>query len=561
MKIKKFSLLIISLAVMGFSSCKNSNSNADLIVHNAVIYTVDSAFSTAQSIAVKDGKILAVGSNDDILSKYESKEKLDAEGKAIYPGFIDAHCHFYSYGMGLQRANLVGTKSFNEVLELVQKYHQENPSEWVIGRGWDQNDWEVKEYPDKAKLDSLFPTTPVLLKRVDGHAALANSEALKRANVTALTKVEGGKIELKHSADNSYPNLVKVEPSGILVDNAIDFVSKVIPKPSAAQQLKALLTAQKNCFEVGLTTIDDAGLDKAVVDLIDSLQKAEKLKMRIYAMLTPNDENLNHFLQKGPYKTDKLNVRSFKFYGDGALGSRGAALMQAYSDKPEEKGFLLQQPGYYIKHAQQMYDKGFQMCTHCIGDSANRLILEIYGSILKGKNDKRWRIEHAQVVNKDDFKKFGDFSIIPSVQPTHATSDMEWAKDRLGEERVKGAYAWKEFIKNAGMIAAGSDFPVEDINPLYGFYAAVVRKDLKGNPENGYQMENAISREEALKAMTIWAAFSNFEENEKGSITPGKFADFVILDQDIMKASEKELPNIKVLYTFINGEKVFEGKK
>ena len=518
---------------------------ADLIVYNAVVYTVDKNFSKVQSFAVKDGKIINVGTDEEILGKYDPDQKLNAEGKAVYPGFIDAHCHFLGYGLSLQRVNLVGTKSFDEVIQKVVEFSKKNNAEWITGRGWDQNDWDIKEFPDNTKLDSLFPDTPVYLRRIDGHAALVNGETLRRAKIHPGQKIEGGLIETKDG-----------KLTGILVDNAADLIARVVPGSTKEQQVEALLSAQKNCFGVGLTTIDDAGLDREVIELIDSLQKSGILKMRIYAMASGSEDNLNYYLNKGPYKTERLNVHAFKFYADGALGSRGALLIQPYSDKPGHYGFLVNEIEFLKKSAERIAVTEFQMCTHCIGDSANRMMLDIYGGVLKTKNNRRWRIEHAQVVKQDDFKKFGTFDIIPSVQPTHTTSDMYWAKERLGDERAKGAYAYKDLLKQNGMVADGSDFPVESINPLLGFYAAVSRKDLNGFPANGFQMENALTREEALKAMTIWAAYSNFEENEKGGIEPGKFADFVILDKDIMTVDIMQVPSAKVLYTYLNGERV-----
>lgn len=555
------SLWAVPLCTLWYGCSVPQKEKADLIVHNAVVYTVDLTFSTTESFAVKDGKVIAVGKNDSILSKYEG-EMLDAEGKAVYPGFIDAHCHFYGYGKGLTQCDLVGTKSFDEVIQRVAEYSKTKKGEWIVGRGWDQNDWEVKEFPDRTKLDSLFPNTPVFLKRVDGHAALVNAEALSRAGITNDTKIDGGSIEhykngisrkgeLKSSADNL---------TGVLVDNAVDLVANKIPSASKPEAREALLLAQKNCFAVGLTTVDDAGLEKQVVDLIDEMQKNGELKMRVYAMLTDNKENLDYYLQHGIYKTDRLNVRSFKFYADGALGSRGACLLHPYSDKPEQQGFLLNRHEYYLEHAQKIAQKGFQMNTHCIGDSADRFLLDTYGYVLKGVNDKRWRIEHAQVINENDFDKFKKYSIVPSVQSTHATSDMYWAEKRLGPDRVKGAYAYKDLLSSYGMIALGTDFPVENINPMYTFYSSVARKDLKGFPEEGFQMENALTREETLKGMTIWAAYSNFEEKEKGSIEPGKFADFVILDKDIMKTNIDDVPNVKVVATYLSGEKVYSIK-
>lgn len=541
-------LSVLMLSVLLYNCTSSVKQQADLIIHNAIIYTVDSSFSVAESFAIKNGKIIAVGKSEDILSKYNG-EKLDIQGKTVFPGFIDAHCHFYGYGLGLKKVDLTGTKSFDEVIERLVEFSKTNQSEWIQGRGWDQNDWDIKEFPDRTKLDSLFPNKPVFLKRIDGHAALANQEALRRAKITGATKVDGGMIELKNGT-----------PTGILIDNAIDLVAKVIPSPGKAEVRDAILAAQKNCFAAGITTVSDAGLDKQIVDLVDEMQKNGELKIRIYAMLTDSKENLNYYLKNGIYKTDRLNVRSFKFYADGALGSRGACLLQPYSDKPDHYGFLLNKPEYYIEYAKKLFDSGFQMNTHCIGDSANRFILTIYGMILKERNDKRWRIEHAQVIHPSDFEKFERFSIIPSVQPTHATSDMYWAEKRLGPERVKGAYAYKNLIFSSVMPALGTDFPVENINPMHTFYAAVARKDLRGFPENGWQTENALTREETLKGMTIWAAYANFEEDEKGSIEPGKFADFVVLDRDIMKINIEEVPNVRVIHTFVNGEKVYNQK-
>jgi predicted amidohydrolase YtcJ len=561
-------LLFLSLLL---SSCSHRQA-ADLIVHNAVIYTVDSAFSTAQSFAVKDGKFIAVGSNDEILSGYEAKEMIDAKGNAVYPGLIDSHCHFYGYGEGLQQVDLVGTKSFDEVIEKIRAYVKlqkwysstdDHTAHWIIGRGWDQNDWTVKEFPDRKKLDSLFPAVPVFIERVDGHAALVNAEAMRRAAITEWKRVDGGRIgsyidpghaEISHVPFSSL--------NGILIDNAVDLVKKVIPKPAREEIKAALLAAQKNCFAVGLTTVDDAGLEKHIVDAMDEFQKSGELKMRIYAMLTDNKENADHYLEKGPYKTDRLDVRSFKFYADGALGSRGACLIMPYSDKPEQRGFLLSKPEHFDSAAAVMKAKGFQVNTHCIGDSAVRMISRIYLNTLVSRSTAspspasfRWRIEHAQVVDAEDLAYFS--GIIPSVQPTHATSDMYWAKDRLGAERIRYAYAYNDLLKAAGIIALGTDFPVESINPMYTFYAAVARKDLKGFPQGGFQPENALSRENTLRGMTIWGAYANFEEQEKGSIEKGKFADFVILGKDIMKCKIDSVPGVQVISTFVNGEEVY----
>lgn len=542
---KKSLIAIITILLF---SC-NAKEKADLLVYNATIYTVDSSFSTAEAMVVKDGKIIATGKMADLEETYSAKEKIDAAGKFIYPGFIDAHAHFVGYGMSLRTVNLVGTNSWDEAIEKVKQFATENPDGWITGRGWDQNDWDVKAFPTNDKLNELFPDRPVLLRRVDGHAAIANKAALDLAGIKPGDNLTGGEIEEMEGT-----------LTGILIDNAIGLVGAKIPSSTDDQLKKGLLEAQANCFAMGLTTIDDCGLGFETVESIKKLQEAGELKMRLYVMLSDEKKNYDYATKTGMIKTDKLNVRSFKVYGDGALGSRGACLLEPYADKPGHYGFLLSNPAHFDSVANWIYDKGWQMCTHAIGDSGNRTMLNIYARYLKGKNDRRWRIEHAQIINRYDFNLFGANSIIPSVQPTHATSDMYWAGDRVGSVRITGAYAYKQLLNENGWLPLGTDFPVEDISTFKTFYAAVVRKDAKGWPENGYQMENALSREETLKGMTIWAAKSNFEENEKGSLEKGKFADFVILDADLMKVAPEKILDVKVLKTFLGGEKVYQLK-
>lgn len=536
---------ILILAISAFMFSCSAKKQVNLIVHNARIYTVDDKFSVAEAFAVKDGKILELGTSADILKKYTG-EQLDAGGKPVYPGFIDGHSHFYSYGMGLQNVDLVGTKSWQEILDKLKIFDGENPEGWIVGRGWDQNDWVVKDFPDNEKLNELFPERPVILSRIDGHAVIANKAALDLAGVKPGQTLTGGEVET-----------VNGKLTGILVDNAEGLVNSKVPPASQKQIHEALLDAQKNCFAVGLTSVTDCGIDYRMIPVIDELQKSKQLKMRIYGMLSDNQANFDYLFKNGAFKTDLLNVRSFKVYADGALGSRGACLLEPYNDKPGYSGFLLSDKKHFAEVAQKIADKGFQMNTHAIGDSANRQILNVYAKVLKGKNDQRWRIEHAQVVSQVDFKLFGENNVIPSVQSTHATSDMYWAGDRLGPERVKGAYAFKQLLDQNGWLVLGTDFPVENINPMFTFYAAVARKDMKGYPSEGYQMENALSREEALRGMTIWAAKGSFEEKEKGSLEAGKFADFVILDQDLMKANAADLFKITVLKTYVNGENVY----
>jgi len=541
--------MLLPILIFSFSSC-SQKTRVDLLVYNAIVYTVDSSFSTAEAIAVKDGKIVETGKTTDLQNKYDAKENIDAQGKFVYPGFMDDHSHFVAYSKSLFTVNLFDSKSFDEVVQRVKDFAAAHPnSPWIIGRGWDQNKFPGKNFPSNEKLNELFPDKPVFLERVDGHAAIVNQKAFEIAGVKAGANILGGEIE----TDNN-------QLTGILVDNAVGLVSSKIPSPTATQLKEFLTEAQKNCFAVGLTTVSDCGLDNSTVLFIDSLQKTGDLKMKLYAMLSDEKDNYDFAFQHGKIKTDRLHVCAFKVYADGALGSRGACLLQSYSDKPGWSGFLLSSQQHFDSVAKIIYDHDWQMCTHAIGDSGNRTMLKIYAKYLKGKNDRRWRIEHAQVINENDFTLFGDNNIIPSVQPTHATSDMYWAAERLGSERIKGAYAYKQLLDENGWIPLGTDFPVEDISPLKTFYAAVVRKDAKGWPANGFQMENALTREEALRGMTIWAAKANFEENEKGSLEKGKSADFVILDNDLMKEAPEKLLQVKVLKTFVNGEKVYEVK-
>lgn len=544
-------LFFISSIVVSLSTAAQKQ-KVDLLIYNATVYTVDKNFSTASAVAVLNGKIEAVGNSKTLLARYDAAERYNAIGKFIYPGFIDAHSHFLGYGFGLQTADLVGTTSWEDVLIRLKDFaatQQLKPGEWLRGRGWDQNDWNVKEYPSKEKLDELFPQNPVLLTRVDGHAAIVNEKAIQLSGVAAGQVVDGGEIVMKNG-----------KLTGVLVDNAIRLVSARIPSANKEQFADALMDAQQNCFAVGLTTVTDCGVSFQDVLQMDSLQKKGDLKMKVYAMLSDHPANYAFASARGKIKTPYLSVRSFKVYADGALGSRGAALLHPYSDRPDWSGFLLSSHKHFDSVAAVINKMDFQMCTHAIGDSGNRTILNIYGKYLQGKNDKRWRIEHAQVVNKNDFHLFGRYSVVPSVQPTHATSDMYWAGDRLGSERLKGAYAFRQLMNENGWIPLGTDFPVEDISTFKTFYAAVFRVDEKNWPGGGFQMENALTRKEALQGMTIWAAKSLFEENEKGSLEKGKYADIIVLDKDIMKVPSADVLQTKVIRTFVNGKQVYAGK-
>lgn len=517
---------------------------------NGIVHTFNEQDEVNQAIAISDGKIVAVGSTSDLKFDYDWDSLIDLEGKSVYPGLYDPHSHFYGYSQNLFQVNLVGTTSWEEVIAQVDSFAKNQASEWVIGRGWDQTRWSEIKFPTNSALNEVFPDRPVILYRIDGHAAIANQEALDRAGITRETRVDGGMI------GRSGRKL-----TGLLVDAAMDLVKEAIPEPSAEEVTKMLQKGEENLFKVGLTTVSDAGLDKKIIMLMDSLQQAGALKIRIHAMANPTEENFDHFLPIGPYKTDRMHVSAFKVYGDGALGSRGAALLEPYSDDPDNYGLIQQDEEYFREVAQRLYEAGFQMNTHCIGDSANRMLLRIYGEVLGGQNDRRWRIEHAQVIHPTDFSKFKEFSIIPSVQPTHATSDRRWAENRIGNNRLKGAYAYKTLFEQNQWIAFGSDFPVEDIDPILGYYAAVTRKDLTGAPYGGFLFDQHVGRDTALKAMTIWAAKACFEDEERGSVEAGKMADLVVFDENPLFVEDKQIPYVNVLMTMVGGEIVYLDKQ
>ena len=537
---------LISILTVCVSVVLIAQKNADLIITNAKIYTVNQNFDVAQSMAISNGKIIAVGKSADILKNYQTKNVQNLQGKTVFPGLIDAHCHFTGYATDKWKCQLWGTKSWDDIIAKISDYAKTAPKEWIYGRGWDQNDWAVKEFPTKEKLDQLFPDRPVYLKRIDGHAAVANQKALDIAGVTKDSKILGGEIEVKNG-----------KLTGILVDNAMLLVEKHIPEIEDKEAIQYFSDLQKECFSYGLTSLHDCGITERTLELLEKSQAQGQLQMKIFALMEDNPDYYDRWVKKGRYTNKNITVGGFKVYSDGALGSRGANLIHDYSDKKDWRGFLLSERTHFENLAKKLKNSDLQMCTHAIGDSANRTILQIYGDVLGTKNDRRWRIEHAQIVDKNDFDLFGKYSIIPSVQPTHATSDMYWAEDRLGKERLKYSYAYENLLKQNGWLPLGTDFPVEEISPLKTFYSAVARKDSKHYPKNGFQKENALTREQALRGMTIWAAKAAFQENEIGILEVGKSADFIIVDQDLMTVPEVKILETKVLETYSNGKKVF----
>ena len=540
---KKNNLFIIVL-ILGLSIGCN-NKSIDSVVINAKIYTVNKDNFIAKSIAIDDGKIIEV-SNENLDYKYNTKEILDVKGKVILPGLIDSHCHFYNLGLDQQVVDLRGTNSFDEIIQRLKIYDLNNDSNVIIGRGWDQNDWEIKKFPLNLKLNKNFENKIVVLERIDGHAYIVNDYALDLAGIDENTMVRGGLVLLKNN-----------KPTGVLIDAPMSMVDRILPDKTVKEKVNALKEAQEISFSYGLTTVDDAGLSPEIITIIDSLHKSDELKIKIYAMVSASRENIEFFKNNGKIKTPRLNVRSFKIYGDGALGSRGAALKNPYCDDPHNYGFLRTSLEDLKFYANEIANMDFQMNTHAIGDSTISILLKEYKKVLVDIEDPRWRIEHSQVVDLNEFQ-FYDNKILPSVQPTHATSDMYWAYDRLGK-RIEGAYAFKDLLQSSQRIALGTDFPVEKVNPFHTFYSSIERKDLDGFPKNGFQKENALTRTETLKGMTIWGAYFNFEENEKGSLEVGKSADFIILDQNIMEIDADKIPNTQVLKTFIDGKLVYQN--
>ena len=534
-------ILILIVLFTSLQSCKKS---VDFIAFNGNIYTVNSDFNTASAFAVKDGKFVDIG-NEEILSKYNTNQKIDLDGSTVLPGLIDAHCHFYGLGLNQSVIDLTGTISFDEIMDKISN----KDNNIIRGRGWDQNDWKIKEFPNKEKLDLIYPNTPVILERIDGHAYLVNQKALDIAGIDIKTKSTNGTLLSK-----------KGKLTGVLIDGPMSLIDNSFGEISLDNKIKALVSAQEICFKNGLTTVDDAGLSKDIIMLIDSLQKKELLKMRVYAMISNSENDVNYFIENGPIKTNSLNVRSVKVYGDGALGSRGATLKEPYSDDNHNYGKLVTSYKDIKDLADKLAKANFQMNTHAIGDSTINILIDTYSKVLETKTDPRWRIEHSQIIDINDIKGYNN-KILPSVQPTHATSDMYWAEERVGSKRIKGAYAYKALLEKSKVIGLGTDFPVEKVNPFHTFYASVSRKDLNDYPEKGFEFENALSREETLKGMTIWAAYLNFEEKEKGSIEKGKFADFIIIDRDIMKVEINKTPETKVLKTYLSGELVYSKTK
>jgi predicted amidohydrolase YtcJ len=526
---------------------------ADTILFNGTVYTVSDDWKVASAIAIKGNKILAVGGDEEILALAGPQtKKIDLEGKTVVPGLVDAHAHLTSYAASLDELCLVGTSSAEEIAALVKtKAAEIGPGHWIVGNGWDQNDWPVKEFPTHAVLDDAAPDNPVILTRIDGHAVWANSKAMALTGVSRDTKAPSGGEIIRDG---------RGEPTGIFVDEAEGLVTKGIPPTPPARLKELVAQAVKNCLAVGLTGIHDMGGGPAQIEMFRALIDEGRLPFRIYFNLSAGLPNIDALLAKGPqnYGDGKLIVRSIKCFADGALGSRGAYMLEPYSDRPDSHGLIVTSEEKLTDYAIRALKAGFQVSTHAIGDGGNRIVLNAYEAALKAvpTKDPRLRIEHAQVIAPEDIPRFAQLGVIPSMQPTHCTSDLPWAIDRIGFKRVKGAYAWRTLLDTGVFIPCGSDFPVEQIDPRLGLYAAVTRKHPDGTPVEPYypeQFQQVMTREEALKGFTIWAAKAAFAESWLGSLEPGKRADLVVFDRDIMKVEPAEILKAKVVITMVDG--------
>jgi predicted amidohydrolase YtcJ len=534
----------------------NPTYNADLIVYGGRIYLMNGNDSVAESMAIRGDRIMATGSAEEILESFTAQKRIDLDGRSVIPALTDAHAHMLGLGLSMQIIDLVGAESADEAAALVRSHTEEfEVGDWIQGRGWDQNLWPGRAFPDHTILDRAAPDNPVYLTRVDGHAAWVNRSALEIAGITAGTPdPAGGRIIREENG----------EPTGVLIDAAMSLVSEHIPEPTPAQVRDALRLAVKECLSYGITTVHDMGIDLETIDIYRSMIRNGEISFRLYGVIGGPGETWESYLRRGPEigtNGEMLTVRAIKLYADGALGSRGAALLEPYSDDPGNSGLLLDDEDTIYEIAVAALEGGFQVCTHAIGDRGNRVVLNAYESALERVpvNDHRLRIEHVQVLHPDDFQRFSQLGVIPSMQPIHATSDMGWAEDRLGRERARGAYAWRTLIDGGSFIPGGSDFPVEPVNPMLGIFAAETRQDGQFRPEGGWFPEQRVARREALSMFTSWAAHAAFEENLKGSLETGKLADFVVYPVDIMNADAETLLSVRPDMTVLGGKIVYQN--
>lgn len=544
----------LALAVLAFTACprRMPSENQTVVFVAKRVRTQNPGQSMAEALVMKDGTIIYVGSRADALDVAGSGAAVEEFPDAvIVPGLVDAHVHLAGLGRALALADLSTAKSDADAIAKVKRAGESTKQgEWVLGRGWDQNDWAGRAWPAKGTLDSAFAGAPVYLTRVDGHAAWVSSAALARAGITAATAdPPGGRILRDEQG----------EPTGVLVDNAMDLVAAKVPAPTLEEQQKRLKVALETCARLGLTAVHDAGMDLATFQILQTWDLAGALPLRVYAMADGQGPDADEYLGRGPFKGRHLEMRAVKLLIDGALGSRGAALHEPYSDEPAQKGLLLLEPEVFAAKAKAFADRGFQVAVHAIGDRGNSLALETLAALEKAHPGSRHRVEHAQVLAPDDVGRFAKDGIIASFQPTHATSDMPWAEARLGPERVTRAYAWKSVLDSGAHVAFGSDFPVESPNPLWGVYAARTRQDQKGRPPGGWHPEQKLSGEDALAGFTTGGAYASFSENRRGILKVGFDADFLVLPLDPVSDPAEGLIGAKVLVTVVDGVDVYRA--
>jgi len=534
--------------------------DVDLLLFNGNVYTVNEKLPKAEAIAVKKDRIVFVGSNNDA-RKFRAPRAIDLHGYTVVPGLTDSHCHIFGIGERELTLNLEGTNTLEDFLAKVKARVAQTPRDkWITGRGWIETFWKPPQFPTRQDLDKIAPDNPVFLTRADGHAAIVNSAALKIAKIDKNTPNPFGGEILKDKATS--------EPNGMLLDNAQELVAKNIPKPTEAEREQALLTGINREIGLGWCEIQNAGSHKEDVDLIKNAFESGKIKIRFINCVFGPGEDAQNFLKEGATLNafnHHFTQRIIKVIFDGALGSRGASLLKPYNDAPETSGYLTEKPEELRPMFEEALRRGIQVETHSIGDRANRMILDLYEAAFKAVppnerkiGEPRWRVEHAQIVNLADIPRFAKLGVIPSMQPSHAISDLFFAPARLGMDRLAAAYAWQSFLKSGAIICGGSDAPVERGEPMIEFYAAVARKSIKGESGDGWHPEQAVSREQALKMFTIWPAYAAFEEKEKGSIEVGKLADFTVLSHDIMKIPEPEILKTRTEMTIIGGEIVYQ---
>lgn len=548
-------LLLAALAL----AAPLAHAQPDFVFVNARVYTVDDGFSVAQAFAVEDGMFAAVGSEEEVRNLIgNSTRVIDLGGRTVLPGLIDAHGHMAGLGqLQLGVLDLAGTASYDEVIHrVIQRAEQAEPGEWIIGRGWDHESWPDKELPTHERLSQAVPDNPVWLSRVDGHAGLGNARAMELAEVSEGSSAPSGGEMLRDQ---------DARPTGVFVDNAMAMIGRVIPAGGASGE-DLILAAQKLCLEAGLTGVHDARVGADMIEVYQRLERERKLHVRVFGMVRGN-QAMQWFDEHEPYTGSFFSMRATKLYIDGAMGSRGAWLLEPYSDRPTDAegkpytGLAVTEPDFVKAVAEHALTKGYQVCTHAIGDRGNRELLDAYESAATSLDADlraaRFRIEHAQLIAPEDIGRFAELGVIPSMQPTHCTSDMRWVEERVGPVRADGAFVWQTLLASGARIAGGSDFPVESVNPFLGLYAAVTRQNLEGEPSGGWHPSERMTREQALRAFTIDAAYAGFDEKRIGSIEVDKLADFIVIDRDYMSCPPRQIADIRVVSTWIEGAPVY----